>query len=248
VLWFLPDDSPAIATLTAILRETERQGRALGVELRLLKVTHVEDLTAAMVALDPRRDGGVIVLPTVLAFGHAKTVADLAQKQKLPSIGDPSNFVESGGLMAYGADYYAQVRGAATYVDRILRGARPADLPVQQPSKFQLIINLNTAKALGLTVPTSLLVRADQVIEQLCTTTNGAGCSIRIGEDHDTPEGRTRTAASRLAYRSGRMGSRDKVRRGAYRVRSNSSSARCALEEGHRPSVAIRRRPLWWAN
>jgi putative ABC transport system substrate-binding protein len=102
-------------------------------------------------------------VPTPLAFTHARAIAELALKQKLPSIGH-FPFAEGGGLMAYGVDQDDQMRRAATYVDRILKGARPADLPVQQPSRFQLVINLKTAKALGLTIPPSLVLRADQVI------------------------------------------------------------------------------------
>ena len=165
VLSFSSDDSPALNTLAAVLRETERRGQALGVELRLLTVARVEDLAAALVSLDPRRDGGLVVLPTPLALAHARTIADLALKQKLPTVGDARHFADSGGLMAYGADFDAQLRGAATYVDKILKGAKPGDLPVEQPTKFQLVINLKTAKALGLTIPPSVLGRADHVIE-----------------------------------------------------------------------------------
>jgi putative tryptophan/tyrosine transport system substrate-binding protein len=165
VLWFLSDDTPSVETLMTIWQETQRQGAALGVELRLLKVTRVEGLAAALAGLDARRDGGVVVLPTNLAFAHASTLAELALKQKLPTVSDVRAYADAGGLMAYGVDYDDQMRGAATYVDRILKGASPADLPVRQPSKFQFVINLKTAKALGLTIPPSLLARADQVIE-----------------------------------------------------------------------------------
>jgi putative ABC transport system substrate-binding protein len=164
VLWFAPDDSDALDTLTAIWQETERRGRALGVELRRLKVTRIEELAAAIGGLHRRQDGGLIVLPTPLAIAHASTIADLALKQRLPavSLGD---FADRGGLMAYGVDYDDQMRRAAAYVDRILKGAPPGDLPVQQASKFQLVINLKTAKALGLTIPQSVLLRATQVIQ-----------------------------------------------------------------------------------
>ena len=148
----------------AILGETERRGRAIGIELRLLKVPRAKDLAAVIGGL-ARKDGGLIILPTPLAFAHAGTLADLALKQGLPAISYTREFATRGGLMAYGVDFDNQLRRAAEYVDRILKGARPADLPVQQPSKFQLVINLKTAKALGLTIPPSLLQRADQVIE-----------------------------------------------------------------------------------
>jgi len=156
---------PAADPLTAaILSETERRGRALGIELRLLKVQRVEDLAAAIRGL-ARKDGGLIVLPTPLAFAHAGTLADLALKQELPAVSYTREFAARGGLMAYGVDIDDQLRRAAGYVDRILKGARPADLPVQQPSKFQLVINLKTAKVLGLTIPTGMLLRADEVIQ-----------------------------------------------------------------------------------
>ena len=158
------DDDLAVDTLTAILRETERRGHALGIELRLLKVPRAEDLATAIGGL-ARKDGGLIILPTPLAFAHAGTLADLALKRRLPAVSYNREFAARGGLMAYGVDFDDQLRRAAGYVDRILKGARPSDLPVQQPSKFQLVINLKTAKALGLTIPPSLLQRADEVIE-----------------------------------------------------------------------------------
>ncbi len=159
------DDAPATDTSTNILRETERRGEALGIELRLLQVARVEELAAALAGLDARRDGGLILLPTPLALAHASALAELTLKHRIPTIGATRNFAESGGLLAYSVDLNDQLRRAASYVDRILKGARPADLPVQQASRFHLVINLNTAKALGLTIPPSLLLRADQVIE-----------------------------------------------------------------------------------
>ena len=165
VLLLAPDDQLALNTRDAILEETERRGRALGVELRLLTVDRIDDLAAVLGGLDRRRDGGVIVLPTPLAFAHAQAIAELALQHKLPTVGDPRHFAESGGLIAYGADFDDQLRRAATYVDKILKGARPGDLPVQQPTRFYLVINLKTATAIGLTIPPSLLLRADHVIE-----------------------------------------------------------------------------------
>jgi putative ABC transport system substrate-binding protein len=163
MLYLTPEDD--LTPMTAILQETEQRGRALGVDLRLLKVTRVEDLSAALGNLHPSRDGGLVVLPTPLALSHAPLVAELALKQKLATIGDYRTFAESGGLMFYGADHDDQLRGAATYVDRILKGTPPRDLPVQQPSRFRLVINLKTAKVIGLTIPPSLLARADQLID-----------------------------------------------------------------------------------
>jgi len=128
------------------------------------RVPRAEDLATAVGGLT-RQDGGLIILPTPLAFSHAGALADLALKQGLPGVSYSRDFAARGGLMAYGVDFDDQLRRVASYVDRILKGARPGDLPIQQPTKFELVINLKTAKALGLTIPPSLLARADQVIE-----------------------------------------------------------------------------------
>ena len=165
VLSLEADDEAALNTAQATRQETERRGRALGLELRVLRVLKVEDLSTALGGLHPQRDGGLIILPSPLAFAHARTIAELALKQNLPAISHIRNFADSGGLMAYGVDNDDQMRRAATYVDKILKGARPGDIPVEQATKFNLVINLKTAKALGLTIPPSLLQRADQVIE-----------------------------------------------------------------------------------
>jgi len=165
VLSLEANDEVALNTATAISQETERRGRELGLELRVLRVREAEDLSTALAGLHPQRDGGLIILPTPLALAHASTIAELALKQKLPAIAYSRNFTESGGLMSYGVDLDDQLRRAAMYVDRILKGAQPGDLPVQQPTKFQFVINVKTAKALGLTIPQSLLGRADEVIQ-----------------------------------------------------------------------------------
>jgi putative ABC transport system substrate-binding protein len=96
---------------------------------------------------------------------YRRQIADLAIRHRLPTISGPRQFAEAGALMAYGPDYPDLFRRAATYVDRILKGTKPADLPVEQPTKFELVINMKTAKTLGLTIPQTLLLRADQVIE-----------------------------------------------------------------------------------
>ena len=165
VLSLEADDEAALNTAQATRRETESRGRALGLELRVLRVLKAEDLSTALGGLHPQRDGGLIILPSPLALVHVSTIAELALKQKLPAIHASRNFPESGGLMSYGVDLDDQMRRAATYVDRILKGAQPADLPVQQATKFQLVINRKTAKELGLTIPQSVLLRADQIIE-----------------------------------------------------------------------------------
>jgi putative ABC transport system substrate-binding protein len=165
VLSLEADDEAALNTAQATRRETESRGRALGLEMRVLRVLKAEDLSTALGGLHPQRDGGLIILPSPLALAHASTIAGLALKQKLPAISASRNFAESGGLMSYSVDFDDQMRRAATYVDRILKGAQPGDLPVQQATKFQLVINLKTAKALGLTIPQSVLLRADEVIQ-----------------------------------------------------------------------------------
>jgi putative ABC transport system substrate-binding protein len=105
------------------------------------------------------------VLGDPLLFSFRAEIANLAAKHRLPSMSPYREAAEAGGLMAYGANLADQLRRAATYVDKILKGAKPGDIPVEQPTKFELVINLKTAKALGLTIPPSLLLRADQVIE-----------------------------------------------------------------------------------
>jgi putative tryptophan/tyrosine transport system substrate-binding protein len=107
----------------------------------------------------------VFVLPDPLTSFHRQQLADFALKQRLPSMYAASVWVEAGGLLSYGTSFPDLWRRAAVYVDKILKGARPADLPVEQPTKFELVINLKTAKALGLTVPPTLIARADEVIE-----------------------------------------------------------------------------------
>jgi putative ABC transport system substrate-binding protein len=110
-------------------------------------------------------NGGLVVLATPTALNHRKLIVTMAAQHRLPAVYFLREFVRDGGLICYGPDAVAQYRHAASYVDRILRGEKPADLPVQAPTKFELVINLKTAKALGLTVPQSLVARADKVIE-----------------------------------------------------------------------------------
>jgi putative ABC transport system substrate-binding protein len=111
-----------------------------------------------------RRVGALVVIDDTTLIANAPTVANLALRQRLPSIAWP-DFAVAGGLMAYGVNYVDMFRRAATFVDKILKGAKPADLPVERSTKFNMIVNLQTAKALGITLPTSILLRADEVIE-----------------------------------------------------------------------------------
>ncbi|HEU4370485.1 MAG TPA: ABC transporter substrate-binding protein, partial [Methylomirabilota bacterium] len=124
-----------------------------------------DELDTAFSAMARARGDALIVLADPIFFLHRERLADLAAKNRLPAIYGLTEHAEAGGLMAYSANFAAVARRAATHVDRILKGARPGDLPVEQPTRFELIINLKTAKALDLTIPSSLLLRADQLIE-----------------------------------------------------------------------------------
>jgi len=147
------------------LRETEVAARSLGVRLQALDVRSPDDLDSAFSAIVRERAGAVIVLADALFIQHRKRLVDLAAKHRLPAIYFGKEHVDAGGLMSYAPSFPDMFRRAAYYVDRILKGAKPADLPVEQPTKFELVVNLKTAKALGLTIPQSVLARTDHVIE-----------------------------------------------------------------------------------
>jgi putative ABC transport system substrate-binding protein len=123
------------------------------------------DLAPAFLGMKKNRDQGLLVTSPAFMFVHRKAVIDLAATHRIPAIYELQVFVEPGGLMSYGVNASEMQRRAAVYVDKILKGAKPAELPIEQPTKIDLVINLKTAKALGLTVPQSLLLRADQVIQ-----------------------------------------------------------------------------------
>jgi putative tryptophan/tyrosine transport system substrate-binding protein len=139
--------------------------RTLGIELHTFLVRRAEEFGAAFRGMRKNHDQGVLVATSAFMFVHRQAIVDLAAAHRIPAIYDLQNFVEPGGLMSYGVNSGEMERRAAVYVDKILKGAKPADLPVEQPTKFELVLNLKTAKALGLTIPPSLLQRADQVIE-----------------------------------------------------------------------------------
>jgi ABC-type uncharacterized transport system substrate-binding protein len=123
------------------------------------------DLDRPFAAISREKVGALIVLPSPMFFSERRLIVDLATKNRLPAMFFLREFAEAGGLMSYGPNFPELWRRAATYVDKILKGAKPADLPVEQPTKFELVINLKAAKALGLTIPQTLLLRADQVIQ-----------------------------------------------------------------------------------
>ncbi len=139
--------------------------RSLGVQLQLLPVRGPQELDDAFAAMDRERAAALLVMTDPMFTGNRARLADLAIKHKLPSMHGVRDNAAAGALMSYGPNFDVISRRAATYVDKILKGTRPADLPVEQPTSFELVINLKTAKILGLKIPPSLLQRADQVIE-----------------------------------------------------------------------------------
>jgi putative tryptophan/tyrosine transport system substrate-binding protein len=160
LLWD-PNSRPAAGHM----RETESTAHALGVTLQSLEVRKPDDLEHAFLVAGEMRAEALIVVATGSVNVHPARVVNLALKARLPAIYTTSTFVLDGGLMSYAEEANVTWRDAASYVDRILKGARPADLPVVQPTKFELLINLKTAKQIGLTIPESVLQRADRVIE-----------------------------------------------------------------------------------
>jgi putative ABC transport system substrate-binding protein len=147
----------------AIVSGTEVAARSLGLQVSTTLVRNPGDVDHAFSSMPGAHVGGVIV--DLALRQHQKQILALALKSRLPTISGPREFVEAGGLVAYGPNFPDLFRRSAAYVDKILKGAKPADLPIEQPTKFELVINLKTAKALGLTIPQMLLQRADQVIE-----------------------------------------------------------------------------------
>ena len=142
-----------------------RAARALGVQLRVLEVQAPDDFKRAFDAATEERAGALLVLPSIVFGLHERRLAALTVEHRLPAINWRRSFAEAGGLLSYGPTLVDLDRRAAYYVNRILRGAKPADLPVERPTKFDLIINLKTAETLGLTIPPTLLFQADEVIK-----------------------------------------------------------------------------------
>ena len=143
----------------------ELAARAFKVQLQYLDVLDPKDIETAFRAASKGRADAVLTLTSIILLNHRTQVAELAVKSRLPVIYTQRADVEAGGLMAYGVNVNDLDRRAATYVDKILKGAKPADLPVEQPKKFELVINLKAAKQIGLTIPPNVLVRADKVIK-----------------------------------------------------------------------------------
>ena len=156
---------PSEATVRIMLEETATAARASRVEVHHVEAHRPNDLDGRFTALSRERVGGLIVLPSPMFLSERRRVVELAAKNRLPGMFFSREFVEAGGLMSYGPNFLELWRRAAVYVDKILKGAKPADLPIEQPTKFELVINLKTAKALGLTIPQSVLLRADRIIQ-----------------------------------------------------------------------------------
>jgi putative tryptophan/tyrosine transport system substrate-binding protein len=160
VLWN-PDDPPAALSL----KETQTAAEALGLSTHVVEVRVPDDFERAFASFSTARVQAIDLLSAPIMQNYAQQIAMLALKSRMPTIQNSNAFSEAGGLMSYGPKYADLYRRAAFYVDKLLKGAKPSDLPVEQPTRFELVVNLKTAKVLGLTVPPSLLVAADGVIE-----------------------------------------------------------------------------------
>ena len=148
-----------------VIGDLQTSTQAFGLKAEIIDIHDVSELDGLLATMSQKPGGSFVVTGQALLFPHRSQITDLAVKYRLPAIYSFRVFVDAGGLMCYGPNLPDLWRRAATYADRILKGAKPADLPIEQPTKFELVINLKTAKALGLTIPPSLLQRADQVIE-----------------------------------------------------------------------------------
>jgi putative ABC transport system substrate-binding protein len=148
-----------------IMKSTEAAAATLGVTLERLDVRKPDDLPAALDAITRARANGLLVFPDPVSYAQRKPILDFAGSRRLPASYPFREMVDEGGLMCYGPNLSASYRGAAEYVDKILKGARPGDLPIARATKFDLVVNLKTAKALGLTIPQAILVRADDVVQ-----------------------------------------------------------------------------------
>jgi putative ABC transport system substrate-binding protein len=157
--------NPTDRSNVLLLRQLQDSVLSLGLILQPLEVREAREFEGTFVAMTRQRADAMFGSPGALTFEHIKVLVDLAARHRIPAMWGHRSFVDAGGLMSYAVNLYDQNRQAAVFVDKILKGAKPGDLPVKQPTKFELVINLRPAKALGLTIPPSLLVRADQVID-----------------------------------------------------------------------------------
>jgi putative tryptophan/tyrosine transport system substrate-binding protein len=160
VIW-----NPTNTAATSEWKETQAAARTLGLNVESVEVRGAEDFVAALPRILRRSPVAIVMIEDTLTYSYRLILAEFSLKNRVPAIVAGQAFAEAGGLMSYGARMSDLFRRAANQVDKVLRGAKPADLPVEQPTKFELVINLKTAKALGLTIPQSILLRADQIIE-----------------------------------------------------------------------------------
>ena len=157
--------NPTFPMANAEMRATEQAARSLGITVRAVPVSRAEEFDGVFADLQNHGTNGVITLADPFFTAHRDRIASLASAARLPTMFHWPEFVEAGGLLSYGPDNVDLYRRAASYVDRILKGARPGDLPIEQPSKLLLVVNLTTARALGISLAPSILARADEVIE-----------------------------------------------------------------------------------
>src|SRR5713101_7521393 len=160
VLW-----NPESRTESFALRDAEAAAKSLRLQVRPAEVRGPEDLEKAFASIAHKRPEALVLAPSNMFRAHRARLVELAARHRLPATFSDRSFVEAGGLMSYGPDEKAIFRQLANYVDKILKGAKPADLPIEQPTKFEMVINLKTARALGLTIPQTILLQADQVIQ-----------------------------------------------------------------------------------
>ena len=175
-LELIKETSPKISTVTVLVRkdapttgyriaEIDAAAKAFELRLQILDVRGIADFDKAFSGVTKERNGALIEVPNVLFHANRKRIVELANQKRLPTNFHSRDFVEAGGLMCYGENDAETLRRLALYVDKILKGAKPADLPVEQPTKFELVINLKAAKQIGLTIPPQVLARADKVIK-----------------------------------------------------------------------------------
>lgn len=157
--------NPLNPSTAAVVEQTKAAAQSLGVEIHVVEVPRPDQFESAFAALTRARAGALIVLPDPMLYGQYPRVVTFTTASHLPALFPEKQVVEAGGLIAYGPSIPASFRRAAAYVDKILRGAKAADLPVEQPTTFELVVNLQTATAIGVIIPTSVLVRADEIIE-----------------------------------------------------------------------------------
>ncbi len=160
VIW-----NPDYAGMVARFQQTQGAAPAVGIGVRSVEVRDSSELERALETMGRERPDALLLLADPLTLSQRLRIVEFAAEARLPAIYEMSQFVEAGGLISYGPNVNALIRRAATYVDKILKGANPAELPAEQPTKFDLVINRQAAKALGLTIPQSILLRADEVIQ-----------------------------------------------------------------------------------